>query len=184
MLFQKLAALFALMVFASHSVIGHPYPVGPSPEGIPNSVFEGAGGIGIPHPVGPSPEGIANSVTGGAGGIGNTDSVGRGPESVPDSVTRDVGKLAAEIADPAPLEVRATTDAQATALTQVLVDIVGPKLAPDVTQLVLALAKSGILPRVQKLIPNIIKILPTISKQLPNLIKPLSKILANAASAS
>ena len=161
------------MVFASHSVIGHPYPVGPSPEGIPNSVTGGAGGIGLPHPVGRSPESIPDSVTGGSGGIGLPDSVGRGPESIPDSVTRDVGKLAAEAADP---------NAQATALTQVLADIVGPKLAPDLTKLILALAKSGFLPSIIN--SNLIKLLPSIRKNLPKIIGPLSNILANAAASA
>ena len=43
MLFQKLAALFVLMVFASHGVIGHPYPDVPGPEDTMDNVLGDAG---------------------------------------------------------------------------------------------------------------------------------------------
>ena len=46
MLSQKLAALFALMIFASHGVIGRPCPVGPGPEAITDSTF-GDGGVAV-----------------------------------------------------------------------------------------------------------------------------------------
>ena len=44
MLSQKLAAFFALMVFASHGVIGRPYPDGPGPEDIADSIL---GDVGV-----------------------------------------------------------------------------------------------------------------------------------------
>ena len=51
MLSHKLAALFALMVFASHGVIGRPYPDGPGPEDTVDNLLGdigiGAGEIGV-----------------------------------------------------------------------------------------------------------------------------------------
>lgn len=44
MLSQKLAAFFALMVFASHGVIGRPYPDGPGPEDTTDSTL---GDVGV-----------------------------------------------------------------------------------------------------------------------------------------